>query len=282
MRAPSRAIGAGLVLGAFALTVTAAFAQADQTVPDDGSRESVECLLSRTPVQEAPFSAEATIVWQPPASSGRPERRASSRYYRDREGHVRVEQGFAGSGQTIRRIIIAAADGRAYDIDPVARTTDITLHGLAEMMVGSGCTDRFVLPLTGRRFVSFHQHPLAPESLGEQRVSGVHAAGTRFTTDLPQGVYADNHTERWVSSELKLVVYLRSEDSVMGTFEYHLTRISRAEPPPELFARPADCEVIPPENSWPRRCIGEKPSKVNADDGKHGWASPYTVLKLHW
>jgi hypothetical protein len=161
----SLAISAGLVLGTLVLAVPGMSAQTEQARSDDTPREaSADCLLSRTPVQNAPFSADATIVWQPPASSGRSELRASSRYYRDREGRVRVEQGFAGSGHSPNRIIVAAADGRAYDMDPIARTTDITLHGVAE-------------------------NPLDQESLGELSLAGLHATGTRFTTQLPADVF---------------------------------------------------------------------------------------------
>ena len=40
------------------------------------------------------------------------------------------------------------------------------------------------------------------------------------------------------------MVYLRSEETSMDTYEYQLTRIGRAEPRTELFDAPADSEVI--------------------------------------
>jgi hypothetical protein len=56
---------------------------------------------------------------------------------------------------------------------------------------------------------------------------------------------ADNigDAERWVSPDLKLVVYRYGESSESGTIEYSLTRISRAEPRADLFEAPADYEV---------------------------------------
>ena len=77
-------------------------------------------------------------------------------------------------------------------------------------------------------------------------MSGVQATGTRFTT------FGYGRAERWVSPELKLVIYLRSEETNMGTFEYQLTRISRAEPQAELFDAPADSELIAAAGKLPR------------------------------
>ena len=42
-----------------------------------------------------------------------------------------------------------------------------------------------------------------------------------------------------------MVVYSRSEDSVIGTIEYQLTAINRTDPPAELFKVPADYAVTP-------------------------------------
>jgi hypothetical protein len=46
--------------------------------------------------------------------------------------------------------------------------------------------------------------------------------------------------ERWISPELKLEMYARSEDGEIGVVEYRVTTISRAEPPAALFEVPAD------------------------------------------
>jgi hypothetical protein len=49
--------------------------------------------------------------------------------------------------------------------------------------------------------------------------------------------------ERWVSPELKVVVYSRLEDSIVGVVGYQLRNISRSEPPTELFRLPTDYMV---------------------------------------
>jgi hypothetical protein len=59
------------------------------------------------------------------------------------------------------------------------------------------------------------------------------------------------HGERWVSPDLKLVVYSRREDSHVGIVEYQLRKISRADPPTHVFEVPADyVEVAPGCAVW--------------------------------
>jgi hypothetical protein len=250
------------------LSATGVFAQTELSAPDDISRGSTAtCLFSWAPVPNAPFSAEVTIAWQPPAGKGT-EQRAVARYYRDREGRVRVEQGVTGSGQAPKRIILALDDSRrAYLIDPATRTASIHSRGLVDMMVRAGCHDDFVLPLSSGGFIGFYQHPVDRESLGERFRSGVQATGTRLTTELPHNApFGNGRAEQWVSPELKLVVYLRSEEPNMGTFEYQLTRISRAEPRAELFEAPADAELVEAGGKLPRTLYPGP------------WRNPYTEM----
>ena len=88
--------------------------------------------------------------------------------------------------------------------------------------------------------------PLEEESVGEQTMDGVRVEGTRFRgmlrAELGRGETID---ERWISPELKLEMYARSEDPEIGVVEYRVTTISRAEPPAELFEVPADYAVLP-------------------------------------
>jgi hypothetical protein len=77
------------------------------------------------------------------------------------------------------------------------------------------------------KIADFFLHPLDQESLGERVMSGVQATGSRSTTELPLNApFGNGRAEHWVSPELKLVVYFRSEEPDMGTFEYQLTRIT--------------------------------------------------------
>ena len=219
-----------------------------------------DCLL-KARVVNAPFSADATTVWSPPASKGQAPLRATAHYYRDSAGRVRIEQSFVGQGDRPQHIILAPElDSKtAYVLDPVARTVSALVpRGLTQMMVGDGGWDHFVLLKSRRRFVSFFVTPdtvetvsgPSQEELGQSSIAGIQVRGTRFVTRLPGG---DNgRAERWVSPGLRLVVYSRSEDTHFGVLEYRLTNISRSDPPAELFEVPNVYKEIPFEYplSW--------------------------------
>jgi len=229
-------------------------ADVDQAIQNATARCAItECILS-APVVNAPFSAEATTVWQPPASTGLVPLRATARYYRDSAGRVRVEQSFVGRGARAQHIILAPdTDSRtAYVLDPVARTVSSPVpRGLTQMMVGDGGYNQFVLLKSMRRFLVFFVMPdnvesvngPSEESLGQSSMAGIQVTGTRFVTRVPG--FDNGRAERWVSPELKLVVYSRSEDTRFGILEYQLTNISRSDPPAELFAVPEEYKETP-------------------------------------
>jgi hypothetical protein len=221
-----------------------------------------ESILRFPPVLDAPFSAEVLMVWQPRPNTGRSEMRATSRYYRDRAGRVRVEQTFVGNagGHQAQRILVAPDPDSelVYLLDPVAgATTKISrMHAVmtvgdihdVEMAISPTCFIMFLRIDTINRVMERHgQAPLVidEESLGEQTMAGVRVAGTRYRTTVPAGLYPSRQRdlqvayERWVSSELKLEVYVRTEDSEHDVVEHRLTGISRAEPPAALFELPA-------------------------------------------
>jgi len=226
----------------------------DQAIQNASARCAItECIL-RVPVVNAPFSAEATTVWQPPAGSGRDSLRATARYYRDSAGRVRVEQSVVGHGARAQHIILApeASSATAYVLDPAARTVSTPVpRGLTQMMVGDGGFDRFVFLKSMRRFLVFFVTPdnvetvngPSEESLGQSSIAGIRVTGTRFATRLPG--FDNGRAERWVSPELRLVVHSRSEDTRFGILEYQLTNISRSEPRAELFEVPEEYKETP-------------------------------------
>jgi len=237
---------------------TSVFAQASPTDSDDAWKALstcalTQCILGGAPVLNAPFSAEATTVWHPAASSGQPELRATARYYRDSAGRVRVEQGFIGQDLRSQQIVLApdANSLTAYVLDPVTRTVSNVGRGLAQMMVGGGGNNAFALARSMRRFFSMFQLPADVEStgpisedLGQRSIAGIQVTGTRFAIWMP----AKNGTgsaERWVSPELNLLVYTRSDYPNLGMLEYQLTMISRSEPRGELFEVPQGYRETP-------------------------------------
>jgi hypothetical protein len=224
-----------------------------------------ESILRFPPLAGAPFSADVLTVWRPKPNTGRSELRATSRYYRDSAGRVRIEQTFIdrAGGHRPQRIVVAP-DPKAlpvYVLDPVARTTSKVPRMYAVMTVGD--IHSIQMPISRTCFIGFlgldamsrvmarsGQAPLAidEESLGEQTMAGVRVTGTRYRATVPAGlapsrrrdVEVDN--ERWVSSELKLEVYVRTEDSEHDVVERRLTGISRVEPPATLFEVAADVQ----------------------------------------
>ena len=132
-----------------------------------------------------------------------------------------------------QRIILTPDNKTAYLLDPVARTTtNPGPRGLAELLVGSGGFSQFVLPLSMSRSVGFFAIPDVPpdatnagggESLGERTIAGVPATGTRFVTRLPAGLIGSGRAERWVSPDLKLMMYSRIEDPALGIVEFQVT-----------------------------------------------------------
>ena len=223
----------------------------EQTMRNAASRCAITQCIFNASVVNSPFSAEGTTVWRPPASKGQPSLHATARYYRDSAGRVRVEQTFGGRDG--RQRIILAPDGTsrdAYVLDPVAQTVSTSVtRGFVQLMLGDGGFDHFVIPISKRHFASFFVVPdfvesASEESLGEGSMAGVRVTGTRFITRLP-GLLGTGRAERWVSPELGLVVFSRSEDAHIGILEYQLTNISRDEPRAELFEVPDQYKETP-------------------------------------
>lgn len=243
------------------VSVASLGAQADvgSAIESASARCAITDCIVRTPVLNAPFSAKATTAWQPPAGSGLTPLHATARYYRDSAGRVRVEQSFAGQGTVAQHIILAPDPDNSYVLDPSARTVTTSVsRGFTQMMVGDGGYYQFLFLKSMRRFLSFFVVPdtvesvngPSEESLGEHSIEGIRVTGKRFVTRVPG--FDNGRAERWVSPELKLVVYSRSEDTHFGVLEYQLTNISRSDPPAELFEGPKEYKEIPFEYplSW--------------------------------
>lgn len=233
-------------------------------------------ILYPDPIVDAPFSAEAVTLWRPPANSGLPEWRATARYYRDRRGRVRAEQVYVGhaAGAEPQRVIVIPDpnDPGGYLLDARARTASPISRGMAISTVGAA--NSIVLPVAIDRFVDFPQpqrhtvHGRAvheEEALGRRDVAGVHAVGTRLTVSWLLGVTAREvrtKQEQWMSPELKVMVASHTEDSLIGTLEYRLVNVSRAEPPAALFN-------VPPEYRETQLSFPQK------------WENPYVLVQHH-
>lgn len=263
---------APLVASVVAVGVLLASSATGVAQSDDAARRAElraafgEGPLCPDPVLGAPFSAEAVTVWQPPAGSGLPEWRATARYYRDGAGRVRVEQmyvGHAGDWRPARVVVVPDPNGMfGYLLDPAAGTASRITRGTMLMTVGGA--NSLVLPISATRFVDFaqprmhefygHTHGVhQAEPLGEAVMAGLRVVGTRLTETWIMGATPPEIRtvqEQWVAPDLKVMVYSRTEDSAIGTVEYRLADIRRAEPPADLFAVPAELVETRLSSTW--------------------------------
>jgi hypothetical protein len=89
---------------------------------------------------------------------------------------------------------------------------------------------------------------LKKESLGTQTISGLVAEGTRTTRTIPAGQIGNEKalqivSERWVSTDLQILLKSTRTDPRTGTTTYTVTSVQRTEPAASLFTVPADYTV---------------------------------------
>jgi hypothetical protein len=258
---------AGLPGGPLALPlVPGAMGMDFTTVPIDVAGETVI---------DAPYSAEAvTEVVQPLADGNRIVRQNTATVYRDSAGRTRREQSLDGPGRLVagteRRINITDPQaGISYVLDMRTRTAHkmpvpkIRLAQPPPLPNTENLTFEVALPPPGpggapmqgavlyrRDIVKTQGAPLV-EQLGTQVIEGVVAEGTRSTITIPAGAIGNEQpinvvSERWTSSELKVLVQSRQSDPRFGETTYRLTNIVRAEPPSSLFDVPSDFAIVGP------------------------------------
>jgi hypothetical protein len=234
-------LGAAFIVG-FSLATSSPLAGQRDSASDAALPQLAGCLAQ--PVVGVPFSASATISWHPPADSQKRPLTASSRYYRDSSGRIRVEfqEGVSGT----RVVVAPSSKPPAFLVDTKTRTLYKFVPGAFESLFGAGCFRHYAIPVTVNRFVGFYGQPIDEEPLGERTLEGWRVTGTRLTLRLPQTVSHTGLEERWVSPELNLVVYSRREDPVIGVVEHRVTNIRPGEPPSELFELDDYEDITPP------------------------------------
>jgi len=89
----------------------------------------------------------------------------------------------------------------------------------------------------------------APVSLGEKTLDGVHVVGSQRTYTVAAGKVGNSKAvtvivQQWSSPELGIIVDKLDTSTTGGQFHYHLTELTQAEPPAELFTVPADYKKI--------------------------------------
>jgi hypothetical protein len=228
-------------------------------------------------VTNAPYAGDAvTTVTQILGDGTRIEQRTDAKFYRDSAGRVRREQTILGlpapnrpgQAQTVVTIDPTpddAVNAFAYTLDPVTRTARrvprasgafrVRTTGSVFDLFGSNAFGPYVTNTGQGLVISLPGLPgggrQAEESLGTRQIEGVRATGRKSTTTIPTGQIGNDRPieitdERWESPELSVLIASRFSDPRSGVVEYKLINISRAEPPADLFAVPADYTIIQP------------------------------------
>jgi hypothetical protein len=250
----------------------AASAQSQATVlsPQTLDFMSLDAATS-TVVTGQPYSADGvTKITQILADGTRIEREVRSKFYRDSSGRVRREQNILGL-DSLFGALTPQPQAAITITDPVAGTVYSLNPGgrQAPRMLFLGDGYRRVLPsaqpspaptsqgqvvmtspsIIGPSVPSAALPAPKTESLGTRQIEGLSAAGQRTTTMIPAGRIGNDRPieifdERWVSSDLKVVLLSRHRDPQTGEVEFRLTNIKRAEPSPDLFKVPSDNTII--------------------------------------
>jgi hypothetical protein len=205
---------------------------------------SFEMFSDGKVVKGAPYSASAVIeTVQTLADGAKIINKKTDQIYRDSEGRTRREQTFdrvgpfSVDGQAQQHIFINdVVAGTRIFLDPGRRTA-------RQMPTREGKGSRFQPPppppdSDGRK----------TESLGKQMIEGLEAEGRRTTITIPTGKIGNDRplqsvSERWVSTELQIVVLSKHKDPFMGETTYQLVNINRSEPPHSLFEIPSDYTI---------------------------------------
>ena len=285
------------VMLAAVMSAAVGAADAQPALPRSPMNGTLEFMGAEMPmgslVRGAPFSGEGiTTVSQTLGDGTRIERRVTAKVYRDSEGRIRREQTVLGldalkpaaEGQPIVTITDPVA-GLTYLLDPNAHTARRSRAGVRRW--GDAADLEKLRAAAGQPVERLHSGepappppppppppgerggvgrrrdiPNWPEPLGTRQIEGVTVNGTRRTETIPVGRIGNDRPivitdERWDSPDLKVLVSSQHHDPRTGDVEYRLTNISRAEPPPHLFAVPADYEVVdappPPPPPAPRQ-----------------------------
>jgi hypothetical protein len=200
----------------------------DVTVLDEGFGNQV--------VRGKPFTAiEERHSLQILRDGTRIENNVKDRLFRDSQGRTRVEE-MNGAAT----IFDAVTNIRA-ELDPSTKTARrgiplaLALRSILQSQPNPGTTKGVMSETT--------------ENLKPQLVSGIMAQGVRTTMVIPKGQIGNNReikvvTERWVSSDLQMLIKSTNSDPRFGDTTYLLTAIDQHEPEASLFQIPSTYTIV--------------------------------------
>jgi hypothetical protein len=208
-------------------------------------------------VKGAPFSATATAETTETLQDGSLIHRTSQvTMYRDSQGRSRHEVTLTGVGPltasgTPKKMIsisdpVAGVHIMLDNDQKVAHKSAIRTHEGNGSSADSAAN--FESRMQEREQKEIAAGLLKKESLGTQTISGIMAEGTRTTRTIPAGEIGNEKalqivSERWVSTDLQILLKSTRTDPRSGTTTYTVTNIQRTEPAATLFTVPADFTV---------------------------------------
>ena len=205
-------------------------------------------------VRGSPYSAErVTESVKVLADGNRIVQRNTEKLYRDSDGRTRIESEWKGKPLVQIQDTVA---GMSYRLYPDTKT-GYRMAIAAPAPAGAAVTGP-AAPVPGAAKVA---EQLAPalnadaagtvaqsRSLGTKQIEGVTAEGTHTTVTIPAGAAGNvkpmvNTAEMWMARDLSIPVEMRMSNPFMGDSVMRVRHLSRLEPPPALFAVPADYTV---------------------------------------
>lgn len=198
---------------------------------------------SRTPVTGAPYSGiRTTHIDRVLADGNRISRTQQTKVYRDSHGRTREERTItplASSGKPAftEVTIFDPVAGYRYFLNPTTMTA-------FQMPLPAMSTTGNPPARTG----SPRNAQISTVNLGTQVINSVSATGTQITRTIPAGTFGNTQPitsvrTRWISTDLKVPVEVKSSDPRFGTVDMELTNIQRTEPDPSLFTVPSGYTV---------------------------------------
>lgn len=183
-----------------------------------------------------PYSAAAREVTYSPDGQ-HIDRSETEMVYRDDQGRTRREM---EGGKRVA--ILDPAAGIAYNLDSEQKTA--TKRTLAPAAIANQSRVPTQSPLEIATAQAKRRPNMTAEDLGTQVVNGVSAEGVRVTTVIPAGTVGNDRdlktvVDRWVSSDLHILVKSVTTDSRAGATHYDLTNLVQGPPDPSLFQVPA-------------------------------------------
>lgn len=224
--------------------VPAAFQQAG-SLAAPGYKPEGEWLWQSQWISGKPYSATvSTHTLQTFANGTRVERTETELVYRDALGRTRHE---TNGGRSITIIDPVAGVEYRYSVpvDPSrAGKKGYSKRDLdtSTLTMQTRAPDRSPLEIATEMAKTMFR--AAVDNLGSRTINGVAAQGVRVTTTIPAGTIGNDRdlpvvTERWIATDLQVVVKSVYSDERFGTTTYELTNIVRTPPDAALFQVPA-------------------------------------------